>query len=95
MAFDLDNEELKATRKMHNQDDGLYEDNMNEEDKIEDEEIKEFFEFLKVASDTCKEKGKHYEFVCPLCGNKAQAIRNTYNGHLWAKCSNCDMNVIQ
>lgn len=26
MAFDLDNEELKATRKLHNQDDGLYEE---------------------------------------------------------------------
>lgn len=26
MAFDLDNEELKATRKMHGQDDGLYEE---------------------------------------------------------------------
>ena len=26
MAFDLDNEELRATRKLHGQDDGLYED---------------------------------------------------------------------
>lgn len=29
MAFDLDNEELKATRKMHGQDDGLYEGEIN------------------------------------------------------------------
>lgn len=34
MAFDLDNEELKATRKMHGQDDGLYEDKMNRENKF-------------------------------------------------------------
>lgn len=29
MAFDLDNEELKATRRLHGQDDGLYEDEIN------------------------------------------------------------------
>lgn len=29
MAFDLDNEELKATRKLHGQDDGLYEGEIN------------------------------------------------------------------
>lgn len=32
MAFDLDNEELKATRKDKGLDDGLYEDKMSEED---------------------------------------------------------------
>lgn len=32
MAFDLDNEELRATRKMRGLDDGLYEDKMSEED---------------------------------------------------------------
>ena len=68
---------------------------MSEADKKEDKEIEDFLKFLEVANNTCKEKGKHYEFICPLCGNKAQGIRNTYNGHLWAKCSNCDMNVIQ
>lgn len=85
MAFDLDDDELRATRK----DKGL--DNELDEDK----EIKDFLEFIKVASDTCKEKGKHYEFICPICGKKAEGIRNTYNGHLWAKCKNCDMSVIQ
>lgn len=43
---------------------------MSEEDKIKDKEIEEFLRFLKVADDTCKEKGKHYEFVCPICGKK-------------------------
>ena len=62
---------------------------------LSDKEIEDFLKFLEVANNTCKEKGKHYEFICRLCGNKAQRIRNTYNGHLWAKCSNCDMNVIQ
>ena len=38
-------------------------------------------------------KGKMYEFECPLC--KANAIKNTYNGHLWAKCDGCNTNVIQ
>lgn len=68
---------------------------MSEADKIEDKEIEESLKFIKVASETCKEKGKQYEFACPLCNGKAEGIRNTYNGHLWAKCSNCDMNVIQ
>lgn len=68
---------------------------MSKADEIEDEEIKDFFKFLKVANETCKEKGKQYEFKCPLCGGKASGIRNTYNGHLWAKCNGCDMNLIQ
>lgn len=62
---------------------------------IEDKEIEEFLKFMKTASDICTEKGKMYEFECPLCKGKANAIKNTYNGHLWAKCDSCDMNVIQ
>lgn len=64
-------------------------------DEIEDKEIEDFLKFLKVASEQCKEKGKMYEFECQLCKGKAKAIKNWYNGHLWAKCSSCDMNVIQ
>lgn len=39
MAFDLDNEELKATRKMHGQDDGLYEDK-NDKNIVSEDDIK-------------------------------------------------------
>lgn len=62
---------------------------------IDDKEIDEFLEFLKVANDICKEKGKEYEFECPICKGKAEGIKNSYNGHLWAKCKKCNMNVIE
>ena len=67
---------------------------MNEEE-IEDKEIQDFLKFMEIASKTCEEKGKQYDFTCPICGGKAQAIKNTYNGHLWAKCEKCEMNAIQ
>ena len=50
---------------------------------------------MKVASDICKEKGKIYKFKCPICKGKAQAIKNDYNGHLWAKCDSCNIKVIE
>ena len=68
---------------------------MSKADEIEEKEIEEFLNFMKVANDVCKEKGKMYEFECPTCKEKANAIKNTYNGHLWAKCDSCDMSVIQ
>lgn len=48
---------------------------MSKADEIEDKEIEEFLNFMKVASDICKEKGKIYEFKCPICKGKAQAIK--------------------
>ena len=68
---------------------------MSKADEIKDEEIKDFLKFLKVADDTVKEKGKEYEFECPICKGKARGIKSTYNGHLWAKCEKCDMNIIE
>lgn len=68
---------------------------MSKADEIEDKEIEEFLNFMKVANDVCKEKGKMYEFECPTCKEKANAIKNKYNGHLWAKCDSCDMSVIR
>lgn len=68
---------------------------MSEADEIEDKDIQEFLQYLKVADKVCKEKGKVYEFECPICKGKAKAIKNSYNGHLWSKCENCAMTVIQ
>lgn len=68
---------------------------MKTADEIENKEIEEFLNFMKVASDICKEKGKIYEFKCPICKGKAQAIKNDYNGHLWAKCDSCNIKVIE
>lgn len=68
---------------------------MSKADEIEDKEFQDMFKFLILASKVCKEKGKHYEFECPLCKSKAVAIKNTYNGHLWAKCNGCEVSVMQ
>lgn len=68
---------------------------MSKADEIEDKEIEDFLKFLEVASKACEKKGKQYEFECPLCKGTAQGFKNTYNGHLWAKCEKCDMNIIE
>lgn len=47
---------------------------MSETDEIEDKDIQEFLQYLKVADKVCKEKGKVYEFECPICKGKAKAI---------------------
>lgn len=68
---------------------------MSKADEIENEEIEDFINFLQVADNICEEKGKTYEFDCPICKGKAKAIKNTYNGHLWASCESCNMKLIQ
>jgi hypothetical protein len=68
---------------------------MSKADEIEDKEVKEFLKFIEVANDICKERGKEYKFECPICKGNAHAIKSDYNGHLWAKCEKCDMNVQQ
>ena len=62
---------------------------------MKDKEIEDCLKFIIEANKACKEIGKQYVFTCPLCGKKARAIRNSYNSHLWAKCENCNMQVIQ
>lgn len=68
---------------------------MSRLDEIKDNKIEDFLKFLEVTHKTCKERGKQYEFECPLCKGVAQGFKNTYNGHLWAKCKKCDMNIIE
>lgn len=68
---------------------------MSKTDKIEDKEIEDFLNYIEVANNVCKEKGKLYLFECPLCKGEAEAIKSDYNGHLWSKCKKCDMNVMQ
>lgn len=65
-----------------------------EENKCE-EELEDFLMYLKTANDIAQEKGKLYEFECPICKGKATAIKNTYNGHLYSKCKMCDMTIIE
>lgn len=62
---------------------------------LEDKEIKDTINFIKVANDVCKEKGKMYEFQCPICNGQAKAIKSDYNGHLHAKCEECDLTIME
>jgi len=64
-------------------------------DEIEDKEIEEFLNFMQVANDSCKERGKIYEFECPICKGKAKVSKASVNGHIHARCEKCDMKVIQ
>lgn len=59
MAFDLDNEELKATRRDKGLDDGLYEDNMSEADKMLHE-----IGYMKEYEDDCEEIWNYEERFC-------------------------------
>ena len=52
MAFDLDNEELKATRKLHGQYDGLYEDKSDKNVANIEIVIKDCREHLKLRLNT-------------------------------------------
>ena len=54
MAFDLDNEELKATRKLHNQDDGLYEE-------TSDKDVENIEEDVKILKNAIKCNKKQFE----------------------------------
>lgn len=57
MAFDLDNEELRATRKLHGQDDGLYEDK-SDKNVASIEDLKVLKSIVKVHNDFLKGSGK-------------------------------------
>lgn len=57
MAFDLDNEELRATRKLHGQDDGLYEDK-SDKNVASVEDLKVLKSIVKVHNDFLKGSGK-------------------------------------
>ena len=56
---------------------------------------KEDILFINKAYDVCTERGKLYEFECPICKGKAQAIKDNYNGHLHAECKQCDLLIMQ
>ena len=57
---------------------------MRKEDKLMN--IEEMMSFMVAASDAVKDRGKVYEFTCPLCGRTAKAARAKSNGHLHAVC---------
>lgn len=60
-----------------------------------EEDLEEFFKFLKVANNACIEKGKIYKFECPICKGIAKATKSNYNGHLHAECKKCEMRIHQ
>lgn len=54
------------------------------------------FDFLAFLQSVPKdmEWGKEYEWPCN-CGGTVKGSRSTYNGHLWASCKKCGMQVMQ
>ena len=54
---------------------------------------KEVLAFMGAVEEA--EKKGEYEFVCPLCGGKANWARSTYNGHLSAMCEGCRFRVME
>ena len=42
-----------------------------------------------------KVKGEKTTCRCPFCIGTVTIYRDKYNGHIWARCSNCKANVMQ
>lgn len=51
--------------------------------------------FYNTANKVCKEIYTQYEFECPICQGQAQAIKESFNGHIRAICNNCDIRMKQ
>lgn len=68
---------------------------MNDKEREILEDSKDFFKFINKANEVCVERGKFYDFECPLCKGQAKAIKSSYNGHLHAECKQCDMLVME
>ena len=51
--------------------------------------------FLEKACEICIEKGKNYEFECPICNGYAIGMKSRINGHIMASCSECGMRIRQ
>lgn len=41
------------------------------------------------------ERGKRYEWECPLCGGIVSGVRAEYNGHLHAGCDRCGVRIME
>lgn len=60
-----------------------------------DDEIEKFLAFLGSATSTIEQRGKTFEWKCPICGGKAVGGKARSNGHIHAKCNDCNMEVMQ
>lgn len=60
------------------------------------EQLKKIYKEISVFMKAQKkaEKKGEYEFVCPLCGGKANWARSTH-GHLWTICEECRFSVME
>ncbi len=63
----------------------------------EREEFTQAIVFGNAAHEALSDKplGERVEFICPVCGGKAAAVRNTYNAHIRAHCSKCGSSVME
>ncbi len=63
----------------------------------ERDEITLTIAFVNASYEALSDKplGEQVEFICPVCGGKAAAVRNTYNAHIRAHCSKCGSSVME
>lgn len=54
-----------------------------------------YLKFILEADKIIVEKGKPYEFTCPICGGAAIGARAELNGHIHAACEGCGIRIIQ
>lgn len=64
---------------------------MNKDDNKADSYLK----FILEADKTIIERGKPYEFTCPICEGKAIGVRAEIDGHIHAACESCGIRIIQ
>lgn len=62
-----------------------------------DIDIKTVVAFLLAAKKAGEQRSHDvpYEFICPACGDRAEAITDTVNGHVHARCLHCGINVTE
>ena len=62
---------------------------------MNNKEIEKFLAFVNTASDAIGDEYDTIRFTCPLCGGDAYVGRATYNGHMHASCSTCEITVAE
>lgn len=65
------------------------------QEKLTKQEIDAMMAFVAAVTEVCKEAGKDYTFPCPICGGKAHAKKDSYNGHRTGLCPICGTKMME
>jgi len=61
----------------------------------DDKALEILFKFISIANEVIVDRGKAYNFECPVCGGNAMGIKAETNGHLHAICEGCGIKIMQ